>query len=159
MMYNARKKAAVLFCLSLMFSISWAQSHQDKVRSPGAKNMSPELKAQKKTDAMARHLDLSEAQKEQIYSSHLQAIKARENLTKEHRSAVRSLGDQNRQRVSGVLTDVQKARWEGIQTGKSQAVKKGKKMRGKRAQRHHRMDRQAQRMRRQNSGMRNRSRI
>ena len=82
---------------------------------------SPEKRAEMMTERMAKQLELSEAQKQQVYAIHLEyaqkrqvEMEARRETMEKRREAMKSEIKEQETRINGVLSKEQQEKWETI---------------------------------------------
>lgn len=91
---------------------------------------SPEKRAEMMTERMAKQLDLSETQKQQVYAIHLEYAKkrqaemeARRESMENRREAMQAEIKQQETRINGVLSKEQQEKWESMRMENREKMK------------------------------------
>lgn len=105
------KRLLLIPLLSVAISFAYAQDSIPRKKERNTVHHSPEERAQRKAERMAKQLSLSKEQQEKIYELSLQHTKERLALAKEMRE--QSL--QNRQEIENILSPEQKQKLKDLE--------------------------------------------
>lgn len=144
-----------MFIAALFAVVSFSVDAQQRGRK-GHEKIDPEKKAKRGAERLAEQLDLSEEQKSQVYSIHLDRAIAKEKAQKqrreeaiERRTAIQTDRNEHQAEVEKVLTPEQRQQWVEIKNEErnrrdqyrgargnkdGERIKKHRESRGKRSQ-------------------------
>lgn len=111
-----KKLLIIAGLFAITFSPLYAQRGSE---NRGERGATPEQRAERMTDRMAVELELTDAQKEQVYKIHLEnaqkrqvEAEARRSEMQERREAMRAKSESQKSEIEAVLTPEQKQKWE-----------------------------------------------
>ncbi len=110
-----KKLLIIAGLFAITFSPLYAQRGAD---NRGERGTTPEQRAERMTDRMAEELELTDAQKEQVYKIHLEnaqkrqvEAEARRKEMQERREVMRAESESQKAEIEAILTPEQKAKW------------------------------------------------
>ena len=102
------KRALWIIAVISFISFGAEAQQEQKKREP----MTPEKVAERMTERMAKELDLSEAQKKEVYALHLETATKRAEEMKAQRERMKADQKAQQEKLEAILSPEQKAQWE-----------------------------------------------